>query len=108
MLNGILAFWCMVIALALRAEPLRRLRPLTLPLLLTAAAAFANFISKDVVADDDLTRWTSVALVPALAFLIARAALIVVFDLVLVRRMGFGRRASCAKSWRSSSTWASV
>jgi small-conductance mechanosensitive channel len=88
MLNGILAFWSLAIALALRAEPLRRLRPLTLPLLLTAAAAFANFISKDVVADHDLTRWTFVALILAIAFLIARGALMVIFDLVLVRRMG--------------------
>ena len=87
MLNATLAVLTLVIALLLRAEPLRRLRPLTLPLILTSLASFAAFVAQTLVHDNILIRWTSVALILALAFLIARGMLMVIFDLVLVRRM---------------------
>jgi small-conductance mechanosensitive channel len=88
MLDIILVFFTIIVALTLRAEPLRRLRPLTLPLVMTAVAALAHVIAQSLVGDEVLTRWTSVALVLSLAFLVARCALLVIFDWVLVRRMG--------------------
>lgn len=88
MLDIAVALLAIVVALILRAEPLRRLRPLTMPLVLSAVAAFAHFIAQTFGADDEVTRWTSVALVLAIAFLIARGALLVIFDWVLVHRMG--------------------
>ena len=88
MLDIILVFFTIIVALILRAEPLRRLRPLTLPLLLTAAAALAHVISQTLVGDEDLTHLTSVALVLSLAFLVARGALLLTFDWVMMRRMG--------------------
>jgi small-conductance mechanosensitive channel len=77
-----------VIALTLRAEPLRRLRSLTLPLIVTALAALAHLIAQTLAVDDEITRWTFVALVLAIAFLVARGALLVIFEWVLVHRMG--------------------
>jgi small-conductance mechanosensitive channel len=88
MLDIILAVLALVIAAALRAEPLRRLRPLTFPLILTAASAIAHAVAQAFVEDQDLTRWTAVALVLSMAFVIARATLLVVFEWVLIRRMG--------------------
>jgi small-conductance mechanosensitive channel len=88
MLDVILFFFTITVALILRAEPLRRLRPLTLPLILTAASALAHGVAQSLFGDEDLIRWTAVALVLCLAFLIARSALLVIFDWVLVRRMG--------------------
>jgi small-conductance mechanosensitive channel len=88
MLDIAVAFAAVVIALILRAEPLRRLRPLTMPLVLTAVAALAHLIARTFGADDEVTRWTTVALVLAVAFLVARGALLVIFDWVLVHRMG--------------------
>ncbi len=86
--TSFLVFSALIIALVLRAEPLRRLRPLTLPLVLTAAAALAHLVAANLGADENLTRWTQVALVLALGFLVARGCLLLVFDWVLVRRMG--------------------
>jgi small-conductance mechanosensitive channel len=84
----ILVLLTLVIALLLRAPPLRRLRPLTTPLLLTAAAALGHFLAGALEADPVFRRGTDVALVLALGYLVARACLMVVFDWVLVRRMG--------------------
>ena len=88
MLDVFLVFFALIVALSLRAEPLRRLRPLTLPLVLTAGAALAHLVADNLGADESLTRWTQIALVLALGFLVARGVLLVVFDWVLVRRMG--------------------
>jgi small-conductance mechanosensitive channel len=77
-----------VVALIVRAEPLRRLRPLTLPLVLTAVAALADLTAHTLGADDEVMRWTTAALVMSVAFLVARSALLVIFDWVLVHRMG--------------------
>ncbi|MEJ2581504.1 MAG: mechanosensitive ion channel family protein [Acidobacteriota bacterium] len=88
MLEIALTLAALAIALILRAEPLRRLRPLTLPLILVALAAFAHFIAKSLGVDDEVTRWTSVALVLATAFLVARGVLMVIFDWMLVHRAG--------------------
>ena len=88
MLDIAVSFSAIVIALILRAEPLRRLRSLNLPLIFTALAALAHLVAQTVGVDDEVTRWTSVALVLAIAFLVARGALLVIFDWVLVHRMG--------------------
>ena len=88
MLDIILVFFSIIVALILRSEPLRRLRPLTLPLILTAAAALAHVITQSLVRDEVLTHWTSVALVLSLTFLVARGALLATFEWVLVKRMG--------------------
>ncbi len=88
MLDAFIVVFTVILALAVRANPLRRLRPLTLPLVMTAAAALAHLIADTVAGDIDLTRWTYVALMLALGFLVARGCLILVFDWVLVRRIG--------------------
>jgi len=88
MLDVILVFSALIIALVLRAEPLRRLRTLTLPLVLTAVAGLAHLVATNLGVDESATRWTLVFLVLALAFLVARGCLLLVFDWVLVRRMG--------------------
>ena len=104
MLDIAVTCFAIVIALILRAEPLRRLRSLTLPLIVTALAALAHLVAQTVGVDDEVTRWamrlgrarrkscictyTAVALVLAIAFLVARGALLVIFDWVLVHRMG--------------------
>ncbi len=88
MLDLSLVVFTVLIALLLRVEPLRRLRPLTAPLLLTAVAALAHFLSNTFSADPSLQRTTEACLVLALGFLVARGCLIVVFDWVMVRRMG--------------------
>ncbi len=89
MLDISLVLFTVLIALLVRIEPLRRLRPLTAPLLLTAAAAFAHFLSSTLTTDPSLQRATEISLVLALGFLVARGCLVLVFDGVLVRRMGF-------------------
>ena len=88
MLDATLLFVTLIVALALRAEPLRRLRGLTAPLFLTAAAALAHLLAGQFAADPLLIRWTDVALVLSVGFLVARGCLMVIFDWVLVRRMG--------------------
>jgi small-conductance mechanosensitive channel len=88
MLDIAVAFVAILIALVLRAEPLRRLRSLTLPLILTAVAALGHLVAQTLGVDEEVTRWTFVALVLAVAFLVARGALLVIFDWVLVQRMG--------------------
>jgi small-conductance mechanosensitive channel len=88
MLDIAVSFVAIVIALILRAEPLRRLRSLTLPLIFTALTALAHLVAQTLGVDDEITRWTSVALVLALGFLVARVALLVTFDWVLLQRMG--------------------
>ncbi len=88
MLDVTLVVFTLIVALVLRAEPLRRLRPLTLPLVLTAAAALAHLVANSLGVDEALTRWTQVLLVLALGFVVARGCLLLVFDWVLVRRMG--------------------
>lgn len=89
MLDISLVLFTVLIALLVRIEPLRRLRPLTAPLMLTAAAAFAHFLSSTLTTDPSLQRATEISLVLALGFLVARGCLILVFDGLLVRRMGF-------------------
>ena len=49
MLDISLVLFTVLVALLLRTEPLRRLRPLTAPLVLTAAAALAHFLSGALV-----------------------------------------------------------
>ena len=88
MLDAIIVAFTLILALGLRASSLQRLRPLTLPLVLTAAAALAHLLAEKVAGDPDLIRWTSVALMLALGYLIARGCLMLVFDWVLVRRIG--------------------
>lgn len=88
MLDISLVVFTVLIALLLRIEPLRRLRPLTTPLLLTAAAALAHLLSTTFGSDPSLLRATEISLVLALGFLVARGCLLIVFDWVLVRRMG--------------------
>lgn len=88
MLDIGLVLFTLVVALLLRTEPLRRLRPLTAPLLLTAAAALAHLLSTTFGSDPSLLRATEISLVLALGFLVARGCLLIVFDWVLVRRMG--------------------
>ncbi len=88
MLDLSLVLVTVLVALLLRTEPLRRLRPLTAPLLLTAAAALAHFLAGLLDADPVFQRGSEIALVLSLGFLVARGCLIVVFDWVMVRRMG--------------------
>ena len=88
MLDAILVIFSLIAAITLRAEPLKRLRELTAPLFLTAAAALAHLLVAQFAADPLLIRWTEVALVLSLGFLIARGCLIVIFDWVLIRRVG--------------------
>jgi small-conductance mechanosensitive channel len=88
MLEIAVAFGAIVIALVLRAEPLRRLRPLTPPLILIALAAFTHFVAQALGIDAEVTRWSFVALVLATAFLVARIVLLVIFDWLLVQRVG--------------------
>lgn len=88
MLDLILVVITLLIALALRAEPLRRMRALTLPLVLTAIAALAHFVAAAVPFDGGVVRGTEVALVMALGFLVARGCLLLIFEWVLIKRMG--------------------
>ena len=78
----------LLIAMLLRLEPSRRLRPLTAPLLLVSAAAAAQFVATTLDLDPTFRRATDVALVLAVGFLLVRGCLMVVFDWILVRRMG--------------------
>lgn len=87
MLDISLVALTVVIALLLRMESLRRLRPMTFPLLITAAAALGHLLADVLQADPSLQRATDITLVLALGFLVARGALLLVFDWVLVRRM---------------------
>jgi len=84
----ILVFATVVIVLLLRTAALRRLRPLTTPLLLVAAAALAHILTQTLEADPVFQRGTEISLALALGFLVARGCLMVVFDWVLIRRMG--------------------
>ncbi len=88
MLDISLVALTIVIALLLRTEPLRRLRPMTFPLLITAVAALGHLLANVLHADPTLQRAANIALVLALGFLVARGVLLLVFDWVLVRRMG--------------------
>jgi small-conductance mechanosensitive channel/CRP-like cAMP-binding protein len=88
MLEIALAVAAIAIALVLRAETMRRLRSLTLPLILVSLGALTHFTAQTLGVDDEVTRWSFVALVLATAFLVARIALLVVFDWVLVHRAG--------------------
>lgn len=76
------------VVLLLRLEPLNRFRPLTTPLLLTAAATLADFAATTLDLDPTFKRASEIALVLSFGFLVARASLMLVFDWVLVRRMG--------------------
>jgi small-conductance mechanosensitive channel/CRP-like cAMP-binding protein len=87
MLDITLVLVTVLIALLLRSESLRRLRPLTAPLLLTAAAALGHLLSTQLGADPSLRRTTEVALVLAVGFLVARGGLMLVFEWILIRRM---------------------
>ncbi len=88
MLDIALVLFALLVALVLRADPLRRLRPLTLPLVLTAAAGLAHLLADTLAVDDVVRSWTEGALVLAIGFLIARGCLMLLFDWVLTRRMG--------------------
>lgn len=87
MLDIALAVATLAVALVLRAEPLRRLRPMTVPLLFTSAAAVARFLAEALDADPAIARATEVVFVLSLGFLVARGGLLLVFDWMLVRRM---------------------
>jgi len=76
------------VALLLRMEPLKRLRPLTAPLLLTALAILADSLVGILGLDPSFERATEIVLVLSVGFLVARGSLMLVFDWVLVRRMG--------------------
>lgn len=76
------------VALLLRMEPLKRLRPLTTPLLLTAFAILADSLVGILGLDPSFQRTTEIVLVLSIGFLAARGSLMLVFDWVLVRRMG--------------------
>lgn len=78
----------LVVTLALRAEALNRLRPLTGPLLITAAASFFHLVTDTFDVDPALQGAADVVLILALGFLVARGCLMLVFDWVLIRRMG--------------------
>jgi len=78
----------LVVAFLLRLEPLRRLRPLTAPLLLVSAAAAAQFVTTILDLDPAVQRFSEVALVLAVGFLLVRGCLMLVFDWILLRRMG--------------------
>jgi small-conductance mechanosensitive channel/CRP-like cAMP-binding protein len=88
MLDISIVIACLLIALLLRLEPLRRLRPLTTPLLMVSAAALAHFVADALDLDPAVHRITEVALVLAVGFLLARGLLMLVFDWILVLRMG--------------------
>ena len=88
MLDLILVVITLLIALALRAEPLRRMRALTLPLVLTAIAALAHFVAAAVPFDGGVVRGAELALVMALGFLVARGCLLLIFEWMLIKRMG--------------------
>lgn len=88
MLDATLAIVSLIVVLVLRVERLKSLRPLSLPLLLTAVAALAHLLANTVLDDPVLNRSTDVALVLAIGFLVARASLLLLFDWVIVRRMG--------------------
>jgi len=78
----------LVVSLLLRLEPLRRLRPLTAPLLFVSAAALARFVTGALDLDPGIQRATNVVLVLAIGVLFVRGCLMLVFDWILVRRMG--------------------
>lgn len=87
MLDLSLAAVAFLVVALLRLDSLKGLRPLTMPLLLTAAAALAHFMARALGGDANLQRSTDIALVLALGYLAARTCLMLVFDWVLVRRM---------------------
>ena len=88
MLDISLALGALVIAGLVRAPRFGRLRSLTLPLTLTAIAAIAHFLATTFATDPIWERWTTVALVLTTGFLAAKAALLLLFEWVLGRRMG--------------------
>lgn len=87
MLDLSLVLSALLIVVLLQMVSLKGLRPLTAPLLLTAAAALAHFLVRTLDGDANLQRTTDIALVMALGYLVVRASLLLVFDWVLVRRM---------------------
>ncbi len=89
MLDLTLAVVSLLLVLGLRARPLRRLRAFALPLVLAALTALAHLVAVAVPFDSAVVGAAEVALVLALAFLTARCGLMLLFDWVLVRRMGF-------------------
>ncbi len=88
MLDISLALGALFIAGLVRAPRFGRLRSLTLPLTLTAIAAIAHFLATTFATDPIWERWTTVALVLTTGFLAAKAALLLLFEWVLGRRMG--------------------
>ncbi len=83
-----IAVFSLLLAIALRTGRFRELGILTLPLVLTALAALtqsaAHFLSENLV----LHHWANIGLVLAVGFLSTRAALLLLFDWGLKRRMG--------------------
>jgi small-conductance mechanosensitive channel len=89
MLDAIIAVLALVFALVSRSSRLPRLHSLTLPLLLTTCAATADLLATTFDLDPVFRRWTMGALVLATGFLVTRAALLLLLDWVLQRRLGF-------------------
>jgi hypothetical protein len=58
MLEIALAVAAIAIALVLRAETMRRLRSLTLPLILVSLGALTHFTAQTLGVDDEVTRWS--------------------------------------------------
>jgi len=88
MLDISLVLSTLVVAFLLRLERLRGLRPLTAPLLLVSAAALARFVAGALELDPAIQRATNVVLVLTVGYLFVRGCLMLVFDWILVRRMG--------------------
>jgi small-conductance mechanosensitive channel len=88
MLDISLVLSTLVVAFLLRLERLRGLRPLTAPLLLVSAAALARFVAGALELDTAIQRATNVVLVLTVGFLFVRGCLMLVFDWIMVRRMG--------------------
>ena len=89
MLDASIAVLGLIFALIARSARFPHLNPLTLPLLLTTCAAGADLIASSLELDATVTKWTMAALVLASAFLVTRAALLLLLDWGLKRRLGF-------------------
>ena len=88
MLDIFLAVFTLILAVTLRSARLSKIRSLTVPLVLTSLASAARFLATTLPIDPQWERWTTVVLVLAAGFLLARATLLLVFEWVLGRRMG--------------------
>ncbi|RLE25147.1 MAG: hypothetical protein DRJ65_08460 [Acidobacteria bacterium] len=78
----------LLLALFLRTGRAPTMKPLALPLLLTACAAMGTALTDVLSAGDPWDSWARMTLVAAVGILSARAGLLVFFDWALERRMG--------------------